>query len=140
MIPQNKEHVATGRFSSYPPLPPCLPPGAQACVDAMQSIVESTQQEERTAPAAAAAAAAAATAAVYAEMLQDCRRKAGEATLDRLRKLCQRLARAGADGTSGIGDAVAAADRDIAEQEAVIVCYHAELLGRAESAANIYGG
>lgn len=108
----------------------------------MQSIVESAQQEEHLAPAAAAAATAAATAAVYAEMVQDCRRKAGEATLDRLRKLCQRLARAGADGTAGVGDAAAAAaaDRDIAEQEAVIVCYHAELLGRAESAANIYGG
>lgn len=105
----------------------------------MQGIVESTQQEEQT-----SAAAAAPTAAVYAEMLQDCRRKGGEATLDRLRKLCQRLARAGGNEGAGTGEAAivaaAAADRDISEQEAVIVCYHAELLGRADSAANIYGG
>lgn len=71
---------------------------------------------------------------VYEEMLEDCRRKAGEATLDRLRKLCQKLARPGADeaGTTG-GDG-------IGQEETVVVSFHAALLGRAEGAANIYGG
>lgn len=89
-------------------------------------------------------------AAIYEEMLLDCRRKAGEATLDRLRKLCQKRARP----TAGIGNGIGTADGGTAsmnatteqgeagidEDETVIVSYHAALLGRAEGAANIYGG
>lgn len=64
-------------------------------------------------------------------MLQDCRRKAGEATLDHLRRLCQRR------GGGVKGDE---AMEVMGEEEALIVSYHAALLGRAEAAANIYGG
>ena len=77
------------------------------------------------------------SAAVYDEMLQDCRRKAGEATLDRLRKLCQRLGRPDAVG-EGAGAEVEGLAMD--EEETVVVSYHAALLGKAEGAANIYGG
>lgn len=73
-------------------------------------------------------------------MLQDCRRKAGEATLDRLRKLCQKLSRPNADGDSGGGMDGEGEDLMMSEEETVIVSYHAALLGKAEGAANIYGG
>ena len=100
----------------------------------MQRIVDSIQREPSPGQATAPAAPAA-MAAVYEEMLQDCRRKAGEATLERLRKLCQRLGRPGAAGEV---DELGA--EGMAEEETVVVSYHAALLGRAESAANIYGG
>lgn len=124
----------------------------------MQRIVESTrqlQQQRQGATATATAAAAAATAApspsaeaeVYDEMLQDCRRKAGEATLDRLRKLCQRPSRPNADrdvnGDGGGGGSGMGGEGEglmMSEEETVIVSYHAALLGKAEGAANIYGG
>lgn len=78
-------------------------------------------------------------------MLQDCRRKAGEATLDRLRQLCQKLGRrgsgSGASGANGGGSGDTAGEEGIMEEEEmVMVSYHAALLGKAESAANIYGG
>lgn len=97
-------------------------------------VVESLEKQHGSGDTAAATAdaAAAAAAAVYEEMLQDCRRKAGDATLDRLRKVCQKLGRpeaADAEGEEGTG-----------EEETVMLSYHAALLGRAEGAANIYGG
>lgn len=88
----------------------------------MQRIVESMQPETSVGN----------IRAIYVEMLQDCRRKAAEATLERLRKLCQRRPRA-ADEVDEFGEGMA-------EEETVIVSYHAALLGKAESAANIYGG
>lgn len=109
----------------------------------MQRIVESTynrQQEEAAARGLspqASSPTASPSAAIYDEMLQDCRRKAGEATLDRLRKLCQRLSRPAAAGRDGDGEGEGAA---MGEEETVIVSYHAALLGKAEGAANIYGG
>lgn len=75
-------------------------------------------------------------AEVYDEMLRDCRRKAGEVTLDRLRKLCQGLSRPNADGRGGGEDE----GLMMSEEETVVVSYHAALLGKAEGAANIYGG
>lgn len=99
----------------------------------MQNIVESTRQRQQEGNAAGPNQPAA-SAEVYDEMVQDCRRKAGEATLDRLRKLCQRLSRPDArreGGEEGLA---------MSEEETVIVSYHAALLGKAESAANIYGG
>eukprot|EP00752_Nemacystus_decipiens_P003041 g2819.t1 len=126
--------------------------GMVACIDEMQRIVESTRQRAATiaenqppqsaAAAAAAAAAPSPSAEVYDEMLQDCRRKAGEATLDRLRKLCQRLSRSSADGGDNGGgvDGEGGEGLMMSEEETVIVSYHAALLGKAEGAANIYGG
>lgn len=74
---------------------------------------------------------------VYEEMLNDCRRKAGEATLDRLRRLCQRKGSGGA----GAGGMMGELDEcGLGEEETIMVSYHAALLGRAEGAANIYGG
>lgn len=89
----------------------------------MQRIIESMQPESSLGN----------KRAVYVEMLQDCRRKAGEATLERLRKLCQRRPQA-ADEVDELGG------EGMAEEETVVVSYHAALLGKAESAANIYGG
>lgn len=131
--------------------------GRQACIDEMQRIVESTRQrqQQRQEQSAAAAAADAAhdespptaaaepspSAEVYDEMLRDCRRKAGEATLDRLRKLCQRLSRPGGDGENGGGTGGSEGEGlMMSEEETVVVSYHAALLGKAEGAANIYGG
>ncbi|CAM9503182.1 unnamed protein product, partial [Scytosiphon promiscuus] len=113
--------------------------GMVACVDEMQRIVESTHHrqgatgfspQESSSPASP-------PAAVYDEMLQDCRRKAGEATLDRLRKLCQTLSRPTGDRDD---DDAAGEGAAMGEEETVIVSYHAALLGKAEGAANIYGG
>lgn len=108
----------------------------------MERAVESMTQHHDRQQQAQSASAEAGKAEVYREMLQDCRRKAGEATLDRLRKLCQLLARPNEDvalggDTSGDGlDGVKA----MREEETVVASYHAALLGKAEGAANIYGG
>lgn len=73
---------------------------------------------------------------VYEEMLNDCRRKAGEATLHHLRRLCQR--KGSSVSSSGKGGEL---DEDgLGDEETIIVSYHAALLGRADGAANIYGG
>ncbi len=99
----------------------------------MHRIVESTRQRQQAGKAADPNQPPA-SAEVYDEMVQDCRRKAGEATLDRLRKLCQRLSRPDARGEGSEEGLM------MSEEETVIVSYHAALLGKAESAANIYGG
>lgn len=113
----------------------------------MQRIVESTRQREAAATAAAAPEQPPSAVAVYDEMLQDCRKKAGEATLDRLRKLCQKLSRPNADenGGGGAGEGRGGGGEAegmmvMGEEETVVVSYHAALLGKAEGAANIYGG
>lgn len=118
----------------------------QACVDEMQAIVDSTRRQrvesrltnEATTGDDDATANNSAHTSVYEEMLNDCRKKAGEATLDRLRQLCQRKGSAGAAGAGGMeGDLD---EGGLGEEETVMVSYHAVLLGRAEGAANIYGG
>lgn len=104
----------------------------------MQRIVESTYHQQEAAGLSQQGPSSSSdtpSAAIYDEMLQDCRKKAGEATLDRLRKLCQRLSRPHADRHGGDGESEA-----MGEEETVIVSYHAALLGKAEGAANIYGG
>ena len=122
---------------------------AQACIDEMQRIVDNTRRRQNAAtastqpPAAAQSPSPSPSAEVYDEMLQDCRRKAGEATLDRLRKLCQRLSRPNVDGDDGSGTGGMGDEGEglmMREEETVIVSYHAALLGKAEGAANIYGG
>lgn len=99
----------------------------------MQDIVDSARQRrgetDSTAPSDATSQDP--KTAIYEEMLLDCRKKAAEATLDRLRQLCQR------GGANVDGDEAAAM---MGEEEPVIVGYHAALLGRSEDAANIYGG
>lgn len=102
----------------------------QACIDEMQEIAHSVRQKQEHAGDRLSAAAAADKAAVFQEMLDDCRRKAGDATLDRLRRLCHKHGSA----------ATEQADDSTEEGETVLVSYHASLLGRAEGAANIYGG
>lgn len=108
----------------------------------MQRIVESTRQGAAIAQDQPPPAAPSPSAEVYDEMLQDCRRKAGEATLDRLRKLCQRLSRPNANGGDTGDNGVGGEGEGLmmSEEETVIVSYHAALLGKAEGAANIYGG
>lgn len=100
----------------------------------MQDIVDSAGQHrgetDSTAPSDGERSPDPQTA-IYEEMLLDCRKKAAEATLDRLRQLCQR------GGSKVEGDETAAM---MGEEEPVIVGYHAALLGRSEDAANIYGG
>lgn len=122
----------------------------QACVDEMQRIVDSTRQRQQqldpvkppspAAPPASPPSSTSPSAAVYDEMLQDCRRKAGEVTLDRLRKLCQKLSRPNANRDDDGGRMGGEGGTALGEEETVVVSYHAALLGKAEGATNIYGG
>ncbi|CAN0150194.1 unnamed protein product, partial [Ectocarpus sp. 12 AP-2014] len=125
--------------------------GMVACVDEMQRIVDSTRQREQqlnpvkppsaaAPPQASPPSSTSPSAAVYDEMLQDCRRKAGEVTLDRLRKLCQKLSRPNANRDDDGGRMGGDGGTALGEEETVVVSYHAALLGKAEGAANIYGG
>ncbi|CAM9593874.1 unnamed protein product [Ectocarpus sp. 4 AP-2014] len=125
--------------------------GMVACVDEMQRIVDSTRQRQQqldpvkppsaaAPPQASPPSSTSPSAAVYDEMLQDCRRKAGEVTLDRLRKLCQKLSRPNANRDDDGGHMGGDGGTALGEEETVVVSYHAALLGKAEGAANIYGG
>ncbi|CAM9571419.1 unnamed protein product, partial [Choristocarpus tenellus] len=99
-----------------------------ACIEAMEEIVNLKRREELVQGEGWAGTKA--ETDVYSEMLQDCRKKAGDVTLDCLRQLCQRRGRADVGEDIGKGG----------DEEVVAVCYHAVLLGKAESGANIYGG
>lgn len=99
----------------------------------MQAIVDATSHDDGERPSREATGSSAGSdpkIAIYTEMLHDCRRKAGEAVLARLRQLCQK----------GGGDADGEDVMMMMMGEEVIVSYHAALLGRAEDAANILGG
>ncbi|CAN0144006.1 unnamed protein product, partial [Discosporangium mesarthrocarpum] len=66
-----------------------------ACVDRMQESVNLLRVAEGQTGGVMAVSGAKSSSVtdVYEEMLRDCRRKAGEATLDCLRGLCQRQGR-----------------------------------------------
>lgn len=104
----------------------------------MQAIVDAAPHQSTPAEGNPTVSKNNGDTSVYEEMLNDCRRKAGDATLERLRRLCQK--KGGGYGTGGGGGMDEVDEGGLGDEETVIVSYHAALLGRADGAANIYGG